>query len=296
MRGFPFAVARCFWLNGGRCDPAHPASVCLISFRVGEMTISGSFANWQPGQAGLKVYVFTGRGHPERYGFGMGGLPELAMGHPDGSQSIFRFQLAWSQMVVLVLTDRDHVEILDLKNDVNHLARVALDALGFVWAAGLDLEIVSCVDPSGTAHVFNTAFDGLRGEEGPDRERREHEMLNRLIEQGHRSSNVRLALADLRNAIREPADTCVNCYRAVESIRQEYRGEGPESQTARRRSWDRLREILDVEEPELRWLEDLATPRRHGEAVDVTHADRERALRLARRVVEQHCLRIQAGA
>src|SRR6266436_4484389 len=167
------------------------------------MTISGSFANEQGGQAGLKVYVFTGRVHPERYGFGMGGLPELTVAHTDGSRSIFRFQLASSQMVVLVLTDSEAPVILDLKNAVNRLARVALDALGFVWAAALDLEIVSCVDPSGTAHVFNTAFDGLRDEEGLDRDRREHEMLNRLIEQGHRSANVRLALADLRNAIRE---------------------------------------------------------------------------------------------
>jgi hypothetical protein len=55
------------------------------------------------------------------------------------------------------------------------------------------------------------------------------------------SPNIRMALADLRNAIREPLDTCVNCYRAVESVRQ------------------------------------------------------ERALRLARRVVEQHCTAAQAA-
>jgi hypothetical protein len=261
------------------------------------MTISGSFTNEQGGQAGLKVYVFTGRVHPERYGSGIHPLPELTVAHPDGSRSIFRFQLAWSQMTVLVLTDSEAPAILDLKNTVNRLARVALDALGFVWAAGLDLEIVSCVDLSGTAYVFNTAFDGLRDEEGPDRNEREHEVLNRLIEQGHRSPNVGLALADLRNAIREPADTCVNCYRAIESIRQEYLGEeGPESKPARKQSWDLLREATGVEEPEVRWLQDLATARRHGESVDVTHADRERALRLARRVVEQHCLRAQADA
>lgn len=258
------------------------------------MTISGSFTNDQGSQAGLKVYTFTARVHPERYGFGMDGLPELVASHPDGSRSIFRFQLAWSQMTVLVLTDSEDVVILDLKNTVNRLARVALDALGFIWAAGLDLEMMSCTDPFGTTHVFNTAFDGLRDEEGPERSRGEHQTMNLLIIQGHSSPNVRLALADLRNAIREPTDTSANCYRAVESIRQEYLSSESPGSNSIKQSWIRLREATGVEESELRWLEDLATPRRHGASVDVTHADRERALRLARRVVEQHCLRVQA--
>lgn len=255
------------------------------------MAISASYFNEGVSHGQLKVYIFTARVHPERYGFSMGGLPELTTKYPDGSLAIFRFQLAWSQMTILVLTDREGNEILDLKNAVNQMARVALDGLGFIWAAGLDLEIMSCVDPSGNAYVFNTAFDGLRDPGGDEHER---EILNLLVQVGHRMPNVRLALADLRNAIREPTDTCVNCYRAVESIRQEYLGEGPETKAARKRSWDEMREATGVDGSDLRWLEDLATPRRHGESVDVTHADRERALRLARRVVEQHCLRLRA--
>lgn len=259
------------------------------------MTVSGSWTNEQDHQVGLKVYTFTGRVHPERYGFGMGGLRDRVLQHPDGSRSIFRFHLSASQLTVLVLTDSDDVTILDLKNHVNGLTRVALDALGFVWAAGLDLEIVSCVDPSGTTYVFNTAFDGLRGEEGPERDRSEQQMLNLLIEMGHRSTNIRLALADLRNAIREPSDTCLNCYRAVESIRQEYLGTGPETNSAKAQSWAKLREVTGVEESELRWLKGLADPRRHGGSANLAHADRERALRLARLVVEKHCLWLQAG-
>jgi hypothetical protein len=194
-----------------------------------------------------------------------------------------------------VLTDSEHVEILGLKNDVNRLTRVALDALGFVWAAGLDLEIVSCVDPSGMAYVFNTAFDGLRGKEGPERDRRDVEVFNLLIEQAQVSPNVRSALADLRNAIREPTDTSVNCYRTVESIRREYLGGRQDADAAKRQSWAKLREIAGVEESEVLWLKGLADPRRHGGSIDMSHADRERALRLARGVVERHCLWVQAG-
>lgn len=105
-----------------------------------------------------------------------------------------------------------------------------------------------------------------------------------------------MALSDLRNAIREPLDTCVSCYRAVESIRHEYLGQEPDSGPARKQSWIRLREATGIAEAELRWLEERATPRRHGRPIDVTHADRERALLMARRVVEEYCLAAQETA
>jgi len=54
----------------------------------------------------------------------------------------------------------------------------------------------------------------------------------------------------------------LNCYRAVEAIRQEY-VEGESDATAvGRASWIRLREVTGVEEVELRWLgaSDPASP------------------------------------
>jgi hypothetical protein len=256
--------------------------------------ISGLLTDGQGSQLPLKGYVFTGRVHPERHAWGMGGLPEALLKHADGSQTILKFDLSYSQLTVLALTNKVYSSIYDLKNRVNRSARIALDAMGHVLATALDLEIVSCVDPDGQVYVFNTGFDGLRDKQSADRDRHEREMLNLLIERARVSPNISAALEDLRKAIREPGDTCVNCYRAVESIRQEYLGEGPESSSARQRSWARLREVTGVEESELRWLEKLATPRRHGRPVDLSHADREHALRLARRVVEQYCLSGQA--
>jgi hypothetical protein len=258
------------------------------------MTISGSWTDGQGTRAGLKPYFFTGRVHPERYGWGVDGLSDRVLERPDGSRTIFKFYLSHSQLMVMALTDSEQVEILDLKNDVSRLARVALDALGFICAAALDLEIVSCVDPSGVSYVFNTGFDGLR-EGGPEHGQRELEMFNLLIDQAHASPNVRSAVADIRNAIREPTDTSVNCYRAMESIRREYLEGRPDTGPAGKRSWVRLREITGAEESEVFWLKGLADPRRHGGSVDLSHADRERALRLARRVVERHCQWVRAG-
>jgi hypothetical protein len=156
------------------------------------------------------------------------------------------------------------------------------------------VEIISCIAPDGSSHEFNTGFDGLiKHEVGSEESQR---IFNVLIAQAARSQFVRMALSDLRSAIREPLDTCVNCYRAVESIRQEYLEGNPDQGTARKNSWKRLRDAIGADEAELRWLEDRATPRRHGDPTDVTHAERERALRLAWRVVEEHCLNFGESA
>jgi hypothetical protein len=89
--------------------------------------------------------------------------------------------------------------------------------------------------------------------------------------------------------------SAVNCYRAVESIRREYLGGQEDTDAARKRSWVQLREIAGVEASEMFWLKGLADPRRHGGSVDLSHTDRERALRLARCAVERHCRWLHAG-
>jgi hypothetical protein len=234
------------------------------------------------------TYSFSGRIHPERYGWGIGEPYEVIIQHHDGASSWLRITIAASQVNVTVHTNGDD-SVLDMKNRVTRLVRILADSIGFVTGSSLDVEVISCIAPDGSAHVFNTAFDGLiEYEVGSEESQR---VFNVLIAQAGSSRFVRMALSDLRSAIREPLDTCVNCYRAVESIRQEYLEGGDSDKGAvRRQSWERLRGAVGVSEEETNWLAEQATPRRHGNPIDATHAERERALRLAWRVVEQHCL------
>lgn len=238
------------------------------------------------------VYVFTGRIHPERFNWNMDSAYEVIVAHHDGTSSMLRTTISASQVNVVVRTNSDDA-LLEMKNRVARQLRSLVDSLGFVTAASLDVEIISCTSLSAGCQVFNTAFDGLL--EHPPGSEESQRIFNVLIAQANKSQFVRMALADLKSAIDEPLDTCANCYRAVESIRHEYLEGGSDSGTARKNSWTRLRDAVGVEEAEIRWLEDLATPRRHGLPLDVTHAEREQALQLARHVVEKHCLARQVA-
>jgi hypothetical protein len=233
-----------------------------------------------------KVYVFSGRIHPERYEWGINPAYEAVLCHADSTSSLLRISIIASQVNVTVQTNSNDL-VLEMKNLVARQVRSVVDALGYVTGAALDVEIINCIDPGGNHLVFNTAFDRLlQNEPGSAESQR---LFNVLLSQANLSQFVHMALADLRSAISQPLDTCVNCYRAVESIRHEYL-EGKSDDEARKESWKRLRDALGVDKADLLWLEERAKPRRHGEPIDVTHAERERALRLARRVIEEHCL------
>lgn len=203
------------------------------------------------------AYFFFGRIHPERYDWGIGEPYEVIISHHDGASSRLRITIVASQVNVTVHTNSAE-PVLDIKNRVTRMVKNLADAIGHVAGASLDVEIISCIAPDGSSHVFNTGFDGLiRYEVGSEESQR---IFNVLIAQATRSQFVRMALSDLRSAIREPLDTCVNCYRAVESIRQEYLEGNSDKGTARKNSWKRLRDAVGVDEAELRWLEDRATP------------------------------------
>ena len=108
-----------------------------------------------------RVYVRWGRVHPERYNYSMYPLPTLSYSSDDDFKVTYRFQLFSSQMSIGVEINRE-LPLLDLKNIVSSMASAALDSLGFIFSSALSLEIISCVDPSGQWHVFDTVFDGFR--------------------------------------------------------------------------------------------------------------------------------------
>lgn len=232
-------------------------------------------------------YVFAGRLHPERYGW-PGARVETDFTFHDQPLHL-TLSISWAQLAIDVVGSYSG-PLLDLKNVLLNYAQNVVDAFGFVAAAGLDIEIMSCVDPAGELYIFNTAFDGLR--DTGDISEDEMSMFRTLAQVGGLDFGVRAGLADVRQAIRSPLDTLFYCYRAIESIRQQYLPAyaSVDDQAARKSSWAAMRAAASVEESETRWLAALATPRRHGSVSETTEDDRRRALQPARKVVLSYAL------
>jgi hypothetical protein len=239
-------------------------------------------------EAPISVYTFIGRVHPERYNYSISDLPTWTFTSEDKTKTTtYHFQLYSSQMAIRAAVNYE-IPLLDLKNEISKMASAALDSLGFIFSSALSLELLGCTDPSGKWHVFDTVFDGFR-EQGEGAEQRELETFNLLLPHAL-SSTVNLALSDLRRAISEPQDTVFHCYRAIETVRQEYVVDRTKDRRKRDESWDRLRQVIGMPRADLDWLKDLAEQRRHGELVAVSHEMRRRAIGIAREVIYKHCL------
>ncbi len=106
------------------------------------------------------------------------------------------------------------------------------------------------------------------------------------------NANVRHALADIRMAMGFTEDCFFYCYRAIESMRQQYFDDPGafDDGADRRQSWVRLREALDVDESTLRALHVKANTRRHGRNVSSQFEERREAVRMTRELLRKFIL------
>lgn len=225
--------------------------------------------------------TFIGRVHPERYEWNVSELISTSFQDSVGTDYTAELTLRHSQVSIVIDADHPH-DLITLKNLATSFANVLVNTMGFAFGAALQVEIVSCVTPSGDFVVFNSAFPGLI------ESRLDDSTVAKLANAGVQDPQVGAALADINLALLDPSSTSELSYRAIESIRQVYARESP-SKSA---SWSGLREGTGVSQEDLVWLERRATPRRHGELADETEADRRRALQLARQVVMGHLARL----
>jgi len=171
-------------------------------------------------------------------------------------------------------TEQD-VEIL--RYYVETVTRAIADSYGFTVGAAFDVEIAACVTLKGEQVAFGIGLDELK------QEAIEPESL---LQATLRAPHLQRALADYRLAIQTPHDTAFYAYRAIESVREHFRGEtaGISSQKA----WERMRNALDLTKEALTRWKDLADLQRHGVLVEsINQGERVENLRSAADVINR---------
>ena len=109
-------------------------------------------------------------------------------------------------------------------------------------------------------------------------------------------NQLRRALADLREAIRSPADTDLFCYRAIECIRQCYLDSNEkDNDSERKRSWERMRKELRICRSWFSTLENTSVVQRHGGLMGRTANERVEAMLRAWRVVDRFIMSAKDG-
>ncbi|MGX7696500.1 hypothetical protein [Gordonia polyisoprenivorans] len=179
--------------------------------------------------------------------------------------------------------DSDAIWLNPIWYQVEASVRSVLDSLGFVLAASLEVEMTTGrADEIAVvgSHTSLPAFARVKGE------RVEGELLGKYLAAVGQNANVRHALADMRMALRLSIDTAFYCYRAIECLRHEFLQ--PEDGDKTGPSWSRMHAALGTSKAGMDPLTKLATARRHGESLVLSHDDRIMWLRWTRDVIAKY--------
>jgi hypothetical protein len=184
----------------------------------------------------------------------------------------------------LFVSGEEPADLGTFRNEITSIVQGCMDALGFHLAAPLRTELSSFVIDGNRLMMSTNRWAELTND--PLKSSVSGAELAPFIQAATAEPLARLALADLRTAIEAPDDTPFLAYRAVESVRQWFLADQSEDEgSARVKSWQVMRDTLEIDEVSVRRLAVLARGRRHGGSQSPTGAEREEALRLSRAIV-----------
>lgn len=231
----------------------------------------------------MATYIFSGKVIPERAAVSITPVKIRASVPEARLEFDAVISIAVSQVSVVVEADGEVNDLPTLRNYVEWLVRIEVDAFGYLEGRGYDVEITSVTGSDGSPWL-------VFGVEEPALQQSKSERpvnfaeLWKVLTSDERSAPLQRALGDLRQAIRARHDTGFFCYRAVESIRQSFvKAEGRDNSP----SWERLRKALRIDQSWLTKLAELSRPLRHGAYHFSSSQERELAMQHAWKVVDR---------
>ena len=238
-----------------------------------------------------KHFVFFGRIHPERTAFDIK-LPtplkfEVKEADLNGEINV---ESSASQLTIILTTPSKN-DIYTMRNHVESVTRIIVDSFGYSTGRGYDVEIISVVQPNNETIVFGVEVPAL-AEFRKENECQAGEVINAVS----KSPQLAYVLFNLREAIRQPADTGFFCFRAVECMRQTFLpNDKTDDGEARKMSWENLNEKLQTQQSFTLPLQKFALPQRHGSPKYMSDDDRKDLLLRAYRLVDRYLIYLKDG-
>ena len=181
-------------------------------------------------------------------------------------------------------------DIATFRNQILTVCKSIYDAASFMNAVCVTVELTSLTEVE--TNRFWTFSDGAPELMESARER--PLPTEGFIQLAISNAYLRSALSDLNQAMTSPNDTGFFCYRAIETLMQEFKQSG---NMDNKEGWQRLRGALQVTQNWIKPLTDNSISNRHGELKGLSGQQRvflmKRAWTLVYRFV---CLRLQKEA
>ena len=227
------------------------------------------------------IYNFFGKIIPERVNFSLT-VPTL---HTDvknlGMNYDIDLSIVNSQISIKVKSKVKVTDDQTLRNIVSDTVRLFTDAYGYVHGFAYDVEITSMTTNYDNTHqVFGVQINEIKA----DLQNRPYQNIQEFIPLLFTEEffQLRIALSDLRLAMKYPKDTGVFCYRSLESLMQ-YFNENDD----RGRAWDNLKKNLNIDQSWLDEIRNNAWSARHGKPILLGNELRVDIMRRTWKVVDR---------
>ncbi len=214
-----------------------------------------------------------------------------------------------SQVVVRVATDCEEFE--SIGDHMEIVVQAIVDSLGYVQgqayiahltAASVERDgqvastpfLVGVMAPE---HIVSQPIDKFDASDLVNLLRHSPEDMGQIEQSAVlRSNQIRLALANVREAMHSPHNTALLCYRAIENLRQCYatfdmNGE----EIDRKASWASMRESLRIEESFFDAIRIASVPQRHGLSKYMSGQERTEAVKRTRMVIDRFIVLVKNG-
>jgi hypothetical protein len=127
------------------------------------------------------------------------------------------------------------MDIWTLKNAIENLVNAQVDSFGYTTSRGYGVELVSGGIEGEPPATFGVEFSALAAHPP-------NSSYETVARHAMSCLNLRLALADYRNAIRSPWETPFLCYRVAETVMQYFRRDGDD----KAKGWEQMRSSLGL--------------------------------------------------
>ena len=210
----------------------------------------------------------------------------------EGTMDISHSEITIKLQHVIPLDD-----LVGAKDRLQRMALIYVAPYGFSYGLGLDVEIVKEIGVSTPQYIFGTSNEEIAFENKEEVVRRYWD----LIDQSQaRNWRLRIALINYMRAIRDPEETMMFCYRAIEAVRNDptfVAPKGTPKDKIEDEIWENVREVLCLGafENYLQPLTKRAKGHRHGEQVIPSHKEYIAALITARTVIQRYAEYLSHG-
>ncbi len=210
---------------------------------------------------GTNEYVFHGLVLPE---WAELNIPPCRSTFPEEKIEII-LSCINSKLVAKCSCSYPNADLLTLKRHVEFTARTIVDVVGFMSIAGYDVEIEKVYNPEKNQQYFFGIQEFIFDDDNIDglaRQPRPHPALpiscQELAKLSAMNTELSIALADFREAIRQTNFTSFHCYRAIEALKSVF-------DRNKKSQWEKFRITLNIKRDDIERIKNSADILRHGE-------------------------------